>query len=76
MINPDEEADTTIYKIVLNHEGQYSIWPTDRENPLGWHDDGTTGTKEGCLAYTETVWTDMRPLSVQRYMDASRGIGA
>jgi MbtH protein len=32
----DEQEDTTIYKVVVNHEKQYSIWPGDRENPLGW----------------------------------------
>ena len=32
------EEDTTIYKVVVNHEEQYSIWPAERENPLGWRD--------------------------------------
>lgn len=31
----DESEDTTIYKVVVNHEEQYSIWPADRENALG-----------------------------------------
>jgi MbtH protein len=30
----DEREDTTIYKVVVNHEEQYSIWPADRENAL------------------------------------------
>ena len=34
----DEEEDLTTYKVVVNHEEQYSIWPVDRENPLGWQD--------------------------------------
>ena len=34
----DEAEDTTVYKVVINHEEQYSIWPVDRENPLGWND--------------------------------------
>ena len=42
----EESEDKTIYKVVLNHEEQYSIWPADRENPLGWKDEGKTGTKE------------------------------
>ena len=37
----DEEEDTTIYNVVINHEEQYSIWPADRENALGWSDVGT-----------------------------------
>ena len=65
----NDEEDTTIYKVVVNHEEQYSIWPADRENPLGWSDEGTTGTKTVCLARIEEVWTDMRPLSLRRKMD-------
>jgi MbtH protein len=61
------------YKVVLNHEEQYSIWPAERENALGWRDAGKQGTKEECLAYIEEVWTDMRPLSLRRSMAAADG---
>jgi MbtH protein len=61
----DEQNDKTIFKVVVNHEGQYSIWPAFRENAPGWKDAGKTGTKEECLAHIETVWTDMRPLSLR-----------
>jgi MbtH protein len=64
----DEETDQVAYKVVVNHEEQYSIWPLDRENPPGWRDVGKTGTKPECLAYIEEVWTDMRPLSLRRKM--------
>ena len=65
----DEENDQTIYKVVVNHEEQYSIWPVDRENPLGWRDVGKSGPKAECLAYIEEVWTDMRPLSLRKHME-------
>lgn len=65
----DEEADATTYKVVVNHEEQYSIWPVDRENPPGWRDGGKQGTRAECLDHIEQVWTDMRPLSVRRQMD-------
>ena len=61
----DEKEDTTIYRVVVNHEEQYSIWPADRENALGWNDVGKSGTKQKCLAYIKEVWTDMRPLSLR-----------
>jgi MbtH protein len=65
----DEHAEPEIqYKVVLNHEGQYSIWFTDRENPPGWSDAGKSGPKEECLAFVEQVWTDMRPLSLRKAM--------
>lgn len=62
--------DTTIYKVVVNHEEQYSIWPADRENALGWRDEGKSGLKSECLAYIKEVWTDMRPLSLRKQMEA------
>jgi MbtH protein len=68
-MNRDEKEDTTIYKVVVNHEDQYSIWPADRENPLGWRDEGCSGNKETCLAHIKEVWTDMRPLSLRKKMD-------
>jgi uncharacterized protein YbdZ (MbtH family) len=64
----DQEA-TTIYKVVSNHEEQYSIWAADRENPLGWNDAGKSGLKAECLEYITEVWTDMRPLSLRRKME-------
>ena len=67
MNNQDE--DSTIYKVVVNHEEQYSIWPAQRELPLGWSDAGKSGTKEECLAYIKEVWTDMRPLSLRKKME-------
>jgi len=62
------DQENIIYKVVLNHEEQYSIWPVDRENPLGWRDGGKTGSKQDCLAYINEVWTDMRPLSLRKQM--------
>jgi MbtH protein len=67
----EEQEDTTIYKVVVNHEEQYSIWPADRDNPLGWKDVGKQGLKAECLAYIKEVWTDMRPLSLRKRMQES-----
>lgn len=67
--NGMNREDAIIYKVVVNHEEQYSIWPVDRENALGWNDAGKTGTKEECLAYIKEVWTDMRPLSLRKQME-------
>ena len=64
-----DEEDTRIYTVVVNHEEQYSIWPAERENALGWRDAGKEGTKDECLAYIEEVWTDMRPLSLRKKME-------
>ena len=68
-MNRDDTEDKTIYKVVVNHEEQYSIWPADRENLLGWRDAGKSGSKTECLAYIKEVWTDMRPLSLRKKME-------
>ena len=60
----------TVYEVVVNHEEQYSIWPTDKAMPLGWEKAGKQGSKEECLAYINEVWTDMRPLSLRKQMEA------
>ncbi len=65
----NEEEDKTIYKVVINHEEQYSLWPADRESPFGWRDVGKRGLKPECLAYIKEVWTDMRPLSLRKRME-------
>jgi uncharacterized protein YbdZ (MbtH family) len=66
--DPDKE-DNTIYKVVVNHEEQYSIWPEYKKNPQGWNAVGKFGPKAECLAYIKDVWTDMRPLSLRTKME-------
>ena len=63
-----EEADATIYTVVVNHEEQYSIWAADMPVPDGWRSDGVTGDRETCLEHIRQVWTDMRPLSLRLAM--------
>ncbi|MBB5080138.1 MbtH family protein [Nonomuraea sp. NPDC059023] len=54
-----------MYKVVVNDEEQYSIWPAARDVPAGWHEEGTSGTEEECTAHIERVWVDMRPRSLR-----------
>jgi len=61
----------SLYLIVVNHEGQYSIWPHERALPLGWSAQGEAASREDCLSRINTLWTDMRPLSLQRRMAAN-----
>ncbi len=70
-----EDEDRTIYKVVLNEEEQYSIWPADRDNPAGWRDEGMRGSKAECLAHIERVWTDMRPKSLRQAMGKTESTG-
>ncbi|MFI8434686.1 MbtH family protein [Streptomyces sp. NPDC079020] len=54
------------YKVVVNHEEQYSIWPADRATPAGWSEAGVEGGRAECLDHINRVWTDITPLSVRR----------
>ncbi|NQZ21698.1 MAG: MbtH family protein [Colwellia sp.] len=58
------------FEVVLNHEEQYSIWPAYKEIPKGWKKAGKRGLKKDCLQFVEEVWTDMRPLSLRKHMEA------
>jgi MbtH protein len=66
-----DDEDTQTYRVVVNHEEQYSIWPDTKDNPPGWRNVGTTGSKAKCLDYISEVWTDMRPLSLRQQMAAA-----
>ena len=68
-MNKDDREEDTQYKVVVNDEGQYSIWVADRANALGWRDAPMRGSKSECLTYIKEVWTDMRPLSLRNKMD-------
>lgn len=68
MASADDTEDTRVYTVVMNHEEQYSIWFADRELPAGWRAVGKTGSKQECLAHIGEIWTDMRPLSLRKWM--------
>jgi MbtH protein len=65
--------ETVTHSVVVNHEGQYSIWPSDREPPDGWRLEGKVGSERECLDHVEEVWTDMRPLSLREHMRDNEG---
>ena len=62
----DEQRE---FRVVVNDEEQYSIWPAGRGLPIGWRATGPAGPKAECLAYIDEVWTDMRPLSLRQAAD-------
>jgi MbtH protein len=68
-----DNDDKTVYKVLVNHEEQYSIWPAQLEIPLGWKEVGKSGLKAECLEYIKTVWKDMRPLSLRKRMAGESG---
>ncbi|HEV2703439.1 MAG TPA: MbtH family protein [Steroidobacteraceae bacterium] len=63
MANPFDE-ESAQFLVVVNDEGQHSIWPTFREIPRGWRASGKPGTRQECLDWIEIHWTDLRPQSL------------
>lgn len=60
------------FMVLVNGEGQHSIWPSAVQVPAGWTQIGPVGPKAECLAFIEANWTDMRPRSLQRSMSSDR----
>jgi MbtH protein len=58
------EEDLT-WRVVVNHEGQYSLWPAGRMDAPGWISVDCSGTRQECLAFIKEVWTDLRPVSLR-----------
>ena len=71
MSNPFDD-DSGDFLVVVNHENQYSLWPSFREIPLGWTATGPRGSRKVCLDWIEQNWTDMRPKSLVEAMDKGR----
>jgi MbtH protein len=63
--------DDITYQVLVNGEGQYSLWPADKEVPAGWEPDGTVGSKDEFAAHVDEVWTDMRPRSLREHMSGT-----
>ena len=68
MVNPFDDENGTFF-VLVNDEGQYSLWPDFIDVPAGWHVTGPKGNRAVCLSWIDETWTDMRPLSLVRQMD-------
>jgi MbtH protein len=64
--------DDITYRVLVNDEEQYSLWPASKEIPAGWADAGKEGTKQECMDHVDTVWSDMRPRSLRERMAADQ----
>lgn len=71
MSNPFENAEG-VYLVLINDEGQHSLWPEFAAVPAGWTAVHGPGTRDSALAYVEENWTDMRPTSLARAMAAAQ----
>jgi MbtH protein len=67
MSNPFDDENGE-FAVLVNDEGQYSLWPTFRDVPAGWTAALARGTRAECLEYVERNWTDMRPKSLIEQM--------
>ena len=67
----DEQEDNRVYIVLINDEEQYSLWLKEKKIPPGWRAVAKEGSKTECMSYVDEVWTDMRPLSLRKKMDAA-----
>ena len=68
MTNPFEDENGT-YHVLVNDEGQHSLWPTFIEVPQGWTIIHKSDTRAACLEFINRNWTDMRPKSLIEKMN-------
>lgn len=64
------------WRVVVNLEDQYSIWPYYKAIPSGWSEIGKIGTKEECLNHIKEIWVDMRPRSLREVMERAKNKAA
>ncbi|SDT80508.1 MbtH family protein [Actinoplanes derwentensis] len=69
----EEAADERTYVVVVNDEEQHSVWLAGRPLPAGWSPTEFTGSRPECLAHIDEVWTDIRPLSLRRWLADQSG---
>jgi MbtH protein len=62
-MNPFDDPEAT-YLVLLNEEGQYSLWPEFAEIPHGWRIAHQPASRATCIEFIEDNWTDMRPKSL------------
>ena len=71
MTNPFDDEHGH-FLVLINDEGQYSLWPSFREAPAGWTTVGPSGERSVCLEWIDRTWTDMRPRSLIAATDPRR----
>jgi MbtH protein len=69
ILNPFEDPEAS-YFVLINAEGQHSLWPVFSPVPDGWETVFGAAGRQDCLDYVEKNWCDMRPESLIAYMDA------
>jgi MbtH protein len=62
--------ESEVYSVLLNDEGQHSLWPDFCLIPAGWKQTGTVGSRQQCLDWINTAWVNMQPKSLVKLMNA------
>jgi MbtH protein len=72
--NPFDD-DTGRFVVLVNDEGQHSLWPIFADVPPGWTVVYGENDRHSCLAYVEASWADMRPRSLADAMATDEAEG-
>lgn len=63
MSTPSDD-DTGTWLVLVNDQGQHSLWPALRPVPAGWNEVGPEGDQATCLEWIEQHWADIRPTNL------------
>ncbi|MCS0639050.1 MbtH family protein [Streptomyces sp. LP05-1] len=69
--NPFDDEDGS-FRVVVNDEEQYALWPAFADVPAGWRVVFGEDSRAACLRHIEENWTDMRPRSLREAMAADQ----
>ena len=70
----EDLEDKAAHRVLINDEDQYSVWPANKDVPIGWRDTGFSGSKAECLEHVKEVWTDMTPRSLRKSEGSVSGV--
>lgn len=75
MTNPFDDAQG-VFHVLVNQEGQHSLWPAFAEVPDGWEIVLGDASRDAALAYVEENWNDMRPATLVEAMERRTPVAA
>jgi MbtH protein len=70
MTNPFDDPRSSL-SVLVNAEGQHSLWPEAAAVPAGWTVAHGPAGREACLEYVRAHWTDLRPRSLAARLDSA-----
>ncbi|MFD9220735.1 MbtH family protein [Streptomyces sp. NPDC060064] len=65
------DDDSAEFFVLVNGEGQFSLWPAAISIPGGWSVVHGKDSRQACVDYVDEHWVDMRPRSLVEAMEGN-----